>query len=330
MRAGPTRLRPRDVVLFVLVGALVAAVGCEAKPETQAGAGQQDTSPEAVHSEQQQEAGEEEPSEGLTLTLSAPEICETERGRPHSSSASAPDLRDVAEAQVRWHVEGGTPPYMVEIDGETRDASQEYMRRQEFGLASVSCALRTGTVSYQEDRRGPFRQYTGDFLVDSGRKTIAGTVTDGAGRTAEATADMYVIATVGPRGTVLSAGERYSVTWIGTSLILTIPDEFDLEFWGHSGEEGDGDDFSYSWVAVYLRYMEGDVFWAGIEITLRLAGGGDFDPWSCPGEEGSRHMSESADEAQARRIHAAFDDLLEKIQVLSIDPSTYTPCLTTD
>lgn len=144
-----------------------------------------------------------------------------------------------------------------------------------------------------------------------------------------AKADMSVIASVERRGTVLKAGERYSLTRNDTSLILTIPADFDLEFWGYPSEEGDGNDFSYSWVGAHLRYEEGDV-WAGIDITVELTGGGDFDPWSCPGEEGSRHVSESADESQARRINAAFDELVERMQVLSIDSNTYAPCLAAD
>lgn len=308
--------RLRDAALSGLVVAMVAVLGCDdgIRPEAE------------VIARQDDRAVADQP---LKLTLSAPESCDTERGRPISSSDSAPSLRDVAEVVVRWHVEGGTPPYKVEIDGETRDASQEYARPREFGSASVSCALRTGVVSYEADHDGPFRQYTGDFLVDSGSKTIVATITDSEGRTGRATAGMYVTLSIEHAGPTLSAGERYLLNHLGTSLVLTVPNGLTLEFSVYSGEEGDGDNFSYSWVEAYLRYTEGDVS-AGIAITVELTGGGDFDPWSCPGEESRRYVSESADKSQARRINAAFDELIEKVQVLSIDPSTYAPCLATD
>ncbi|MYF81311.1 MAG: hypothetical protein F4066_06590 [Chloroflexi bacterium] len=308
--------RLRNAALLVLVAAVVAIVGCDDDMRQQS----------EVIARQDQGTVANQP---LKLTLSAPDTCDTERGRPISSSEEAPALRDVAEVAVRWHVEGGTPPYQVEIDGETRDATQEYARPREFGSASVSCALRTGVVSYEADHDGPFRQYTGDFLVDSGSKTIVATITDSGGRTGSATAGMYVTLSIEHAGPTLSAGERYLLNYLGTSLVLTVPNGLTLEFSVYTGEEGDGDDFSYSWVGAYLRYTEGDIS-AGIAITVELTGGGDFDPWSCPGEESRRYVSETADESQARRIHAAFDELIEKIQVLSIDSGTYASCLTAD
>ena len=309
--------QPAALALAVLL--LVGVAGCDESLEQQADATAQQTAT--------RQAGEAEASEPLTLTLSGPETCVTEPGRGASPSRigangeryyDAPGLSGVAETPVRWQVEGGTPPYVLKIDGETRDAEQEYARTWEFGLASVSCALRTGDVTYAVGGEAEFRRYTGEVLVNSGLKTIHATVTDGEGRTAEATADVYVVLSLVDYGVVLRAGERYHVEYSGTSLMFTVPDDFDLEFCGLEGEEGDGDSFSYSLTSVVICYPVGS-FGASVSVTISYSAGGEDAPVLCSGEEGWRSLNGLSDQSLKRRVGLAFDELVESIQLLTVN-----------
>ena len=137
MRARLSRLRVRDVALFVAVAAVVAVVGVLLARE--AGVG-----------------GREAVAEGetLTLTLSALEICETERARNLVYSLLRTNEEGVrvrewvsrgwrvfAETPVTWRVSGGARPYTLMIDGESRDAAGAY--DGPAGKAMVSCAITT-------------------------------------------------------------------------------------------------------------------------------------------------------------------------------------------
>ncbi len=185
---------------------------------------------------------------GMTLSLSAAPICETERGTGYSGS----ELRDnddgtterydvfigyfgIAETDVSWSVSGGTAPYTLVIDGETRDATHSY--RGATGTASVSCALEPGET-FIDPRDG--RGYLSDPpKVDSGVKTIRATVTDANGATAEAAIDIYVILNISDSGTKLARGQTYRVR----GFLMTIPDGVDMVIGGFavSGCEGDHD-----------------------------------------------------------------------------------------
>lgn len=124
---------------------------------------------------------------------------------------------NVAEVPVRWQLEGGKPPYQLEIDGETRDAQHEYIGTS--GTASVSCALRLGEVTYNESPARDFRRFKGDVLVDSGSKLIRATVTDATGRTNTAEISMYVILVFVGTGRSLTEGQTYRI-W---GQLITIP-----------------------------------------------------------------------------------------------------------
>ena len=215
------QIKPKHAALFLAVAAAVAAIVYLTGRETQV--------------EQRIEASaavtQERPPEPLTLTLTASRrICETGDGQGYFGGRSYQDdegnwrsetwstgWADVAETPITWSVTGGTAPYTLVIDGETRDAEQSYMGPS--GTASVSCAMGLGETFIDDDGR----RYRAQPEVDSGLKTIRATVTDGTGATASASAQVYVILAVGSSGDILQRGQTYRV--LGT--LLTVPEEID-------------------------------------------------------------------------------------------------------
>ena len=116
MRAMLSRIRLRDLALFVVVSGVVAVAAVFAAREDGVGGGA------AV--------AEVEP---LTLTTRT-QICETERARQRGSSQLRTNEHGVrvresvtigwfseTELPVRWHVRGGMAPNTLVIDGESRD-----------------------------------------------------------------------------------------------------------------------------------------------------------------------------------------------------------------
>ena len=174
MRRIAQRLRaiePKQAALFLAVAAL-AATACFGGRE--AGVGRPTEAGTTVAQEQPaepapQNSGEETDSEGdaepLTLTLKAPTICEVKPADRYLLGIAGPidedgeneeryefgDWFGVANVLVRWRASGGAPPYTLVIDGELRDAHNEYVG--EAGGALVSCALEIGET-YFDDRWG--------------------------------------------------------------------------------------------------------------------------------------------------------------------------------
>ncbi len=213
------QLRPRDAVLFVAVAALVAVLGVMIGREL--GIGQETGA--SVTPAQSDQSGptpqqQSEETTALTLTLSAPEICETERGRGYAGQVFVYDddgkaigtrdistgWDDVAEIPVRWGVTGGTAPYTLVIDDETRDGDGPYEGAS--GIASVSCAVTSAEVFYTSYNE---RRFRGDPEIDSGPKTIRVTVTDANSATANASVGIYVILQLSDSGH-FSSGEYQS------------------------------------------------------------------------------------------------------------------------
>lgn len=168
----------------------------------------------------------------LTLSLSAPQICETRPAQGASSSRLGQDSGGnwtrrysvflgyfgVGETAVDWSVKGGEGPYTLVIDGETRDAQRTY--EGATGTASVSCAMSYGETFID----GRSRWYREEPEVDSGPKTIRATVTDAEGNTAEASVDVYVILELCCSGQVLESGKTYRLF----DGLLTIPEGIDF------------------------------------------------------------------------------------------------------
>ena len=181
----------------------------------------------------QQNNGEEAATEPLTLTLSAPEICETTQPQGYSGASvrwddtkedwvveyHSDDWFGVGETPVAWRASGGAPPYTLVIDGETRDADQTY--EGPSGTASVSCAMQFDETLFDEDGRG----YRTEPEVDSGLKTIRATVTDAAEATAEASVDVYVILELPGSDSILKRDKTYRVF----GQLITAPASHDVQ-----------------------------------------------------------------------------------------------------
>ena len=173
-------------------------------------------------------------TEPLTLALSAPQLCETKPARGYADSVLRQDADGnwtkrvsvfagwfgIAEVDVSWAVSGGTETYRITIDGETRDPAHDYVGAS--GTASVSCAMTSGAEAFIDIAE---RGYKEQPEVDSGVKTIAATVTDATGATAEASVDVYVILELGSAGDRLEAGKTYRLF----GEIISVPTGIELE-----------------------------------------------------------------------------------------------------
>ncbi len=219
MRKGLARLAQFRVVPLMFVAAVLLVGGCR--------------------------AGESGPP--MTLTLSAAQTCETGPGAGWAGSElRTNDQGDtervsvyagwfgIAETDVTWSVSGGTPPYALKIDGETRDATHDYTGAS--GTASVSCALKTGETFI--DRREGRGYKDNPPEIGSGLKTIRATVTDNAGAKAEATVNAYMILNVESSGIKLRGGETYRVN----GFLMTIPEGIDMETGDYEFSSCEGDD----------------------------------------------------------------------------------------
>ena len=284
-------VEPRQAALFLAVAALVAAVAYFGARE--AGVGGSTAA-----------SGEGGTPEPLTLTLTAAsQICETTPAQEYAGGVSYQDSEgnwvierhstgwdNVSETRVTWAVSGGTSPYTLLIDSETRDADQTYVGAS--GTASVSCALRFGeTFIYGEDGR----RYRTQPEVDSGLKTIRATATDSAGATANASANVYVVLKVGGSGDILQSGKTYRV--LGT--LLTVPESVDhMSIGGFIDTDGGSGTLvglgvaDRGWILVRL----GDL--AEVDRSTRSASAGD---------------GEVAVSASERELDAQMDQVMDSI-----------------
>ena len=183
--------------------------------------------------------------DALTLTLSAPPTCETLpaaealRGEYDENGelvARAFGWVNPGDLRVGWAVSGGTAPYRLTIDGQTRDGWHGKPFAAPSGTAVVSCGRTLDeAVFVDEDDFGGVMLIDGEPRVwrhhlkkpdvDSGPKTVRATVTDAAGATAEASVEVYVILELGSTGDRLEGGKTYRLDggW------LTVPTGISLE-----------------------------------------------------------------------------------------------------
>ncbi len=259
MRSLMQRLRaikPKQAALLLAVAAL-AATACFGGRE--AGVGRPTEAGTTVAQEQPaepapQNSGEETNGESdvepLTLTLKAPTICRVKPADRDLHAIVGPIDEDgeneeqyefgewfgVANVLVRWQASGGAPPYTLVIDGEPRDAHNEYVG--EAGGALVSCALEIGET-YFDDRWGEAeRWHRTEPTVDSGLKTIHATVTDNAGATASASIGVHAILKTGGGLTVLEAGKTYRVE----GRLMTVPEGIDITIGDREDSDCEGTD----------------------------------------------------------------------------------------
>ena len=189
--------------------------------------------------------------DALTLTLSAPPTCETLpaaealRGEYDENGelvARAFGWVNPGDLSVGWNVSGGTAPYRLTIDGQTRDGWHGKPFAAPSGTAVVSCGrTQDEAVFVDEDDFGGVLLVDGEPRVwrhhlkrpdvDSGPKTVRATVTDAAGATAEASVEVYVILKLGSTGDRLEGGKTYRLD----GNLITVPEEIDLEVGGLSG-----------------------------------------------------------------------------------------------
>ena len=172
--------------------------------------------------------------------LSAPPICDVEApdrwyGPVYSTDANGNTViedkvdnwYDPGEVAVRWTITGGTAPYTITIDGETRDGDGTYAGQT--GTAAVSCALERGEPRYWEYSpvQGYARTYVNEPTVDSGYKLITASVTDADGLTADAAIEVYTVYNIDqfPSDKPLKAGTTYRIA----GYLVTIPDGIDMD-----------------------------------------------------------------------------------------------------
>ena len=191
-------------------------------------------------------------AEPLTLTLSAPEICEATRpegGWTHGLEWNEEEQawRDIVDEswwywdsagtmEVTWSAAGGNAEYTVTIADETYTGAT--------GTAEVSCAMEHGPVS-AHPKWGQIHAADDMPLVDSGPKTVSATVVDGSGATATASVDVYAVLNRGLGSAtkrdrdgsvlrdqdgsvvyddILEGGKTYRIDGI----LMTVPSEVDL------------------------------------------------------------------------------------------------------
>ena len=189
--------------------------------------------------------GKPDVGDALMLALSAPPTCETLpaaealRGEYDENGelvARAFGWVNPGDLRVGWSVSGGTAPYRLTIDGQTRDGWHGKPFAAPSGTAVVSCGRTLdeavfvdendfGGVMLIDGEPRVWRHHLKRPDVDSGPKTVRATVTDAAGATAEASVEVYVILELGSTGDRLEGGKTYRLDggW------LTVPTGISLE-----------------------------------------------------------------------------------------------------
>ena len=242
----------RELALFVAVAAIVSmagmVVGCEAGigGETDASVASTPADNSAPHPQQQSDE-----TSALTLSLSATrQICETPGAQRYGVSRQQLKngrlvrqsvtlgwfFRAEVHVPIEWRVSGGTPPYTIVIDNETRDIDGDYVGPS--GTAKVTCGDTSGGTTFEDDKGFDevLRFHRVDPQPDSGWKTVRGSVTDANGASVDVTTRFYVILD-GHYGGLLKRGETYRIF----GRLFTIPSEFDMQVGDRStGGSGPG------------------------------------------------------------------------------------------
>ena len=232
MRTRLRRIRLRDAALFALVPTAVAVSTVCGAQELDLNGERADAGTQAVQGEPPQSQVSEEQeqaAEPLSLTMTGPIRCVTDRGQSYGTDVDIHDdegnylrserrftsHRGVKQFQVTWSVSGGSGPYRLTIDGASEDRSGPFSGVSGQGM--VFCAA-TDVPSYIDDAGN--RGFRADPMIDSGVKTVRAVVTDANGRTTETSIEVYVVLSTLDYTLVLRGGETYQVR----GHLITIPD----------------------------------------------------------------------------------------------------------
>lgn len=276
------------------VGVREAQVG----PRAEAGAAAAQEQATPAPQDNGEESGDEQAAaEPLTLTLHAPETCETRDLVHRADGAWSHGLEwneaegqwedltadswwywdSVGTMEVQWTAAGGDGAYAVTIGGETYEGAS--------GAAWLRCAA--------DD----------ELEAGWGRMTVAAAVSDGSGGVAEASASVQVLS-AGGGGPLLVAGETFLIKgWL-----VTIPYEFDMMLGDYEETicppaDGGGEPVCES---AFGLAVHTERYYAWLSIGEQS------------GAEGGRQIwltDEHAPEAMALRdeVHLAFDRLIESL-----------------
>ena len=243
----------RDVALVVAITAIVAVLGVVIGRE--AGIGEETGASVAstpANNSAPLPLQQSDESSALTLSLSATrQVCETPGAQRYGVSQQRPDdngrlvrqsvtlgwfFRAEVHVPIHWQVSGGTPPYTIVIDNETRDIDGDYVGPS--GTAKVTCGDTSGGTTFEDDKGFDevLRFHRVDPQPDSGWKTVRGSVTDANGTSVDVTTRFYVIR-VDPDyyPAIVKRGETYRIF----GRVFTIPPGFDMQVGAReSGSEG--------------------------------------------------------------------------------------------
>lgn len=255
-------------------------------------------------------------AEPLALRLSAPTICLVGRASRdvHAILTRNDDgttgetivfghWTDINTVNVAWRATGGTPPYTLAVDGESRDKNGSY--RGGSGGALVSCALDNGET-YFSDLWGPTQRWHRTRpTVDSGWKRIIAIATDSSGATASASIDVYAIKVVTAGSVTLRAGRTYHVF----DYLITIPRGVDMMT--GSIEESDcvGPNCEGSVLSIFAK---DGIHWIDIGIGLKTGRAFGREHWVGNTRLADDHPWNAGGSAE-HSLHAKFDELVESI-----------------
>ena len=297
----------RELALLVAVAAIVSmagvGVGCEAGigGETDASVASTPADNSAPHPQQQSDE-----TSALTLSLSGTrQICETPGAQRYGVSRQQLKngrlvrqsvtlgwfFRAEVHVPIEWRVSGGTPPYTIVIDNETRDIDGDYVGPS--GTAKVTCGDTSGGTTFEDDKGFDevLRFHRVDPQPDSGWKTVRGSVTDANGASVDVTTRFYVIR-VDPDyyPAILKRGETYRIF----GHLFTIPLDFDMQV----GARASGSEVSYqrfliagSKPAIAITFAMDD--WTAVERDV-------------PEQQGDAVFGSDGSTLQEYEIHAAL------------------------
>ena len=238
----------------------------------------------------------------LTLTPEA-DYCVTKRaeeawGYGSGGVRQSAGWAAAATAALQWNVTGGSPPYELEIDGQSADAAGEALRGAS-GRATVPCADTSVSWRWGTYIEEGVRYYDSDPQLDSGWHTIEAEVKDANGKKATATVRIYVLLSVDfGDDHLLRRGETYRVDgWL-----ITAPDDYDVEQGGIAEREcptnlpaGERCEREYGFIL------------AGVDAGVRL--------YESDYAEASRwhYRAAGADDSQGNAIEEALNDFSDSV-----------------